>query len=153
MESDEDGEPRILLYGRGPYNFVQSYLLQVDCISVRGISSLELFVKEVGEIFVSAPEFLLSRFFNTEVVYKIDDRRPVSSTWRSFDWEDEEINLLFEETYAPAMDKSKIVAALLDGAQNLEVTVDADKDYAATYTFQTHGFAEAVKPVLEYCGE
>ncbi len=145
----EDDEPRILLYGTGPYSF-EGYVLQVDCLSDRGSADIELYVKRVGEILLSWPDDLTG-LFDEVVEYRIDDGTPVLRRWQHRTWDDTEADLQFRTTLAPVSVRDAIIAALLGGARKLEVTVDVDQDYAATYTFFTRGFKEASKPVIDYC--
>ena len=141
MEGDKDGEPRILLYGSGPYSFLESYLLQIDCQTNDGKLELELYAREITVI--PLPIFLEVR--DQKVAFSIDGEEGPIRHW-SFQSDDDS-----EVVFAPDGTRDAIIAALLDGAQKLEVTVNPDKDYAATYTFFTRGFKEASKPVIDYC--
>ncbi len=146
LESDQDGEPRILLYGQGPSPILETYLLQFDCRTIQGELALDLYVSENSSFgFLPLPGVQ-----DTTVAYRIDDGNLTTRRWLQH--VERTDNLYREFTFAPDAIRDTIIAALLRGGRKLEVTVDAGGNYPSTYTFYTRGFAEAAKPVLDYCG-
>ena len=146
-ETRNEVEPRILLYGDGPYPSFTSYVLHFDCQRIStGELVLELYAAENSEL--SLPSLIGVR--NKMVAYSIDGGDPITRRWS---YNEEEGEILFRMfVFAPDAVRDTIVAALLRGARNLAVTVDPGKSYGQTFTFNTRGFPEAAKPVLDYCG-
>ena len=144
-EFDQDGEPRVLLYGDGPYPGVSVYVLHLDCWTTwTGVADLDLYIAENTDLVLTVTDT-----HEDMVVYSTDYGAVVTSHWV---YENEQDGDLHKEYFvAPESVRDAIVDALLRGARVMEVTVDPFESYARTFTFFTTGFREAAKPVLDYC--
>ena len=144
-EFDQDGEPRVLLYGDGPYPDLSVYILHLDCWTTwTGEADLDLYISENTDLVLTVIDT-----HEDWVVYNTDYGAVVTSHWV---YENEQVGDLHKEYFvAPESVRDAIVDALLRGARVMEVTVDPFESYARTFTFFTTGFKEAAKPVLDYC--
>lgn len=147
FEGDEEGIPRILLYGDGPYPSISTYILHIDCWTTQsGEVDLDLYVSDNTDLVLS-----LIGTHETRVAYSIDDGAIVTRYWLYQDEQIGDINRVY--LTAPESVRDAIVAALLNGSRKLVVTDSPGESYSSTYTFQTRGFAQAAEPVLDYCGQ
>lgn len=148
----EDNTPRILLEGDGPYRW-HIYYLHFDCYETRG-GNLELNLYVIDndppqENTVRLPSFFIPN--EKSVAYNIDGGASVTRRWYYDEYETDD-DLFREVVTAPNAVRDVIMAALLNGARKLIVTMDPDGDYPTKMTFNTRGFPEAAKPVIDYCG-
>jgi len=146
FEADQDGEPRIVLFGDGPYPGIGTYVLHVDCRSnSSGELALDVYVAEHTEIVLSVDDP-----HDKTVAYQIDDGAEITRGWFYHNEQDGGIHR--EYFNAPYITGDSIVAAMLRGSRKLEVTVNPGRTYGYTLTFFTYGFPAAAQPVLDYCG-
>ena len=145
-EGDEDGEPRILLYGKSPYSTVGTGL-HVDCSTVQGSLRLEVYFTESWRILPPVvPSPFVIRY--KQIGYELDGEAGVTDGWEIFREEDfQRITYLAPSTVAGAM-----VEAMLGNPRELVIITNPGKEYASDFVYRPHGFKEAAKPVLEHCG-
>ena len=144
--SDQGGEARIMLIGRGPYQSIESYYLHFQCWDFDGEREADLYVAVESEFLI-----LPNLFDKTEekISYGIDGQDGPTRRWYYSQSDEENI----EWYSAPDGTRGTIVTALLGGAKELSLTLNPGEEYANTYIFSTYGFAEAAKPVLAQCSD
>ena len=147
-ESDQDGEPRILLQGTGLYSSLYTvYYLHVDCqVASDGNRVMNLYLTSnwIADLYLP-----IAGKFDDPVIYRVDGRASPSSRWSYYTNDDIER----ESWWAPDSVANDIIAALLGNPNRLVITVNPGESYAVENVFNTWGFKVAVRPVLSYCGQ
>lgn len=143
LEGDEVGEPRIVLRGVSPSPLMYEVYFNVDCYSQHEIGVYVISDSSDGGLFLPNP------FADDGLIaWEIDGRKEPIRHWQYTSEADEKRQIWF----APDNVAKRIVNALMDNPHKLTVTLDPER-YPKDYVFYPQGFKEAVKPVLDYCGQ
>ena len=143
LMGDKDGEPRILLRGETPHS-TTSIVLNVDCQTVEGSRQIEVYMQERTAFPTPALPFTKT---SDEIRYSVD-----GETSPARGWSYQKVNADTEAWFAPTLVEEALIQALLGIPRELVITLHPGKDYATDFVFRPTGFAEAVEPVLRFCG-